>query len=426
MALLALLAEHRRNVRGSFDILAITVDHRLRAESAAEAAMVASFCGTRAITHRTLAWEGDKPAAGLAAAAREARHALLLAAARNAGARLVLAGHTADDVAETVLMRSRRGTGRGLAGIAPATLLDGSVWLVRPLLAQRRADLRTLLTQAGIIWVDDPTNERDEAERVGARRRLAAEPSLVTAMLSLAHETAQRRIDEGERAARLIDRHAHRPAPGVLRIEPALAQAADRDAALLALRLLLATSGGREHMPDARRAGALLQRLGSGEAFRAALSGAVLDVRRSGIVLHRELRAGWTGRTTLTPGAIWDGRYRLHGAHESVTVAALGRQRAAALLAEGTQDDPPRSLVLAALAAVPALRSDADAPGMGDRPEVFRGSGLAPGEGPRLLPLAAPYARYLPSFDLAPATALARLLDAPLPPEPPWASHNAA
>ena len=69
-------------------------------------------------------------------AARAARHAALEAAADRLGATRIALGHTADDQAETVLMRLLEGTGvRGLAGIPP---VRGR--LIRPLIDARHGD----------------------------------------------------------------------------------------------------------------------------------------------------------------------------------------------------------------------------------------------------------------------------------------------
>jgi tRNA(Ile)-lysidine synthase len=79
----------------------------------------------------------------LEARAREARRAVLPDGA--------LTGHTADDQAETVLIRLLRGSGAtGLSGIRPGP--------TKPLLALRRADTAALCAELGITPVVDPSN----------------------------------------------------------------------------------------------------------------------------------------------------------------------------------------------------------------------------------------------------------------------------
>src|SRR3546814_7274689 len=68
-------------------VLARTVDHGLRPESAAEADMVTRFCRDLGVGHRTLVLDGLDGAAGnIQARAREARYAAMTAACREAGA----------------------------------------------------------------------------------------------------------------------------------------------------------------------------------------------------------------------------------------------------------------------------------------------------------------------------------------------------
>ena len=157
--------------RGETDRLhAVTVDHGLRPESDEEARRAGRQCATLGIRHTIQCWRGAKPSTGLQAAARAARYRLL---AEIAGDGIVLTGHTLDDQLETVAMRMARGSGRGLSGIAPATLYERRTWFVRPLIAQRRDALRGYLEGIGQDWIDDPSNTDPRFERVRVRGRLA-------------------------------------------------------------------------------------------------------------------------------------------------------------------------------------------------------------------------------------------------------------
>ncbi|MDO9249546.1 MAG: ATP-binding protein, partial [Phenylobacterium sp.] len=91
---LTLMVADWAKVRGR-SLLVLTVDHGLRAESAAWTRSCAATADRLGADFQALAWEGDKPATGLPAAARSARHRLIADAARAAGAKVVLMGHTA-------------------------------------------------------------------------------------------------------------------------------------------------------------------------------------------------------------------------------------------------------------------------------------------------------------------------------------------
>jgi tRNA(Ile)-lysidine synthase len=174
MALMVLVARwiaSGRAPRGLFVDVA-TVDHGLRAASSQEAEWVAARAKALGFSHTTLVWGGDKPGTGIQERAREARYALLVAHAGEVGASAVVTAHTADDQAETLIMRLGRGSGLdGLAGMARARPLlpDGSVQLVRPLLGLSKSYLAATLTAAGGTWLDDPSNERIDFERVRLR-----------------------------------------------------------------------------------------------------------------------------------------------------------------------------------------------------------------------------------------------------------------
>jgi len=157
-ALLVLAARWRAARKQGPALLAVTVDHGLRPESAREARAVKRLAGKLGIRHRTLRWTGSKPTTALQEEARHVRYQLLAAAARGAGAPCVLTAHTLDDQAETVLLRMARGSGiAGLAAMARQSRRDGVV-LARPLLHIPKARLVATLKKARIGFADDPTN----------------------------------------------------------------------------------------------------------------------------------------------------------------------------------------------------------------------------------------------------------------------------
>lgn len=118
-ALLLLAARWRAGRKRGPELLAVTIDHGLRAESAAEAKQVARLARRLGVAHRILRWSGKKPKTGLQEKARQARYGFLAEAAIEAGASHLLTAHTLDDQAETVLMRLLRGSGpAGLGGMA--------------------------------------------------------------------------------------------------------------------------------------------------------------------------------------------------------------------------------------------------------------------------------------------------------------------
>ncbi|MER9585701.1 tRNA lysidine(34) synthetase TilS [Mesorhizobium sp. M0276] len=422
-ALLLLLKHHLDRTAPATKLLAVTIDHDLRAGSAAEAQAVAKLCATYGISHRILTWSGPKPSTGLPAAAREARYRLLAEAAQAEGLGLILTGHTADDQAETVLMRQARqeglaqDAGRGLAGMAPATLYDWRSWIVRPLLGLRRAALRDVLRRQNIGWADDPTNADKAFERPRMRAALADGNGAwrVDDALALAAHEGRARSQLGLAAAILIHDFATHPVTGLIRLDPHLLSAADDRAAVYALRILLATIGGMDFLPDQTRSEALLGRLKAG-FFCATLSRTVVDFRRAGIFLRREAR-GLPAATAASNETLWDGRRHitLNDGSGTLLIAPFGAA-AAKRLAIGEGKAPP-SLMRAALAAEPALWQAGECLDLSEHRTV---SAMV-----EVRPVVAPFARFLPSFDLAPARAVAGLIGAPKLPALPFSGHSA-
>lgn len=151
---------------------AVTVNHGLRAEAADEALMVQRFCARLGVQHDTLQWDDWDGRGNLQNVARDARYFRMAVWAKEHGIDTITLGHTADDQAETVLMRLARRSGvNGLAGIPERTAREGIAW-VRPLLAASRAELRAYLRGQQIDWAEDPSNEDLTYDRIKARKAL--------------------------------------------------------------------------------------------------------------------------------------------------------------------------------------------------------------------------------------------------------------
>jgi tRNA(Ile)-lysidine synthase len=174
IALMWLAARWRRALARGPRLIAVTVDHGLRAEAAREAREVKRLARTLDLPHRTLRWTGAKPKTGLPAAARSARYRLLAEVARESRATHILTAHTRDDQAETLLMRLLRGSGiAGLAAMARQSEREG-VLLARPLLEVSKARLIATLEKAKIGFADDPTNRDPNFTRPRIRTLMPA------------------------------------------------------------------------------------------------------------------------------------------------------------------------------------------------------------------------------------------------------------
>jgi tRNA(Ile)-lysidine synthase len=158
VALMWLAARWRRALSRGPRLLAVTVDHGLRADAVREARDVKRLARALDLPHRTVRWTGARPKSGVPAAARAERYRLLAKAARESGATHILTAHTRDDQAETLLMRLLRGSGiAGLAAMARETEREG-VRLARPFLNVSKLQLIATLKKANVAFADDPTN----------------------------------------------------------------------------------------------------------------------------------------------------------------------------------------------------------------------------------------------------------------------------
>ncbi|WP_093148215.1 tRNA lysidine(34) synthetase TilS [Thalassobaculum litoreum] len=295
-------------------LLVLTVDHGLRPEATAEAAEVARRAAELGHSHRILAWNGRKPRAGLQAAAREARLALLTEACHGAGATTLLLAHHRDDQAETVLHRIDRDTGpEGLASMAPVTW-RGGIRLVRPFLALPKERLVATCRVAGLAYAEDPSNADPRFTRADLRRlRPALDAVGLTAdrlaRLAEAMGCARRAMDREVRG--WLVRHAVIHPCGTCRLDRTALDAAPPDFTAAILRAVLRIAGAAGYPPGTAAMAGLMDWLADeAAARRRTLRGCLLQIDGDTLTVMREEVA--CAPPLCIPGgqtACWDGRF---------------------------------------------------------------------------------------------------------------------
>jgi tRNA(Ile)-lysidine synthase len=301
--------------RHSRPVLALHVDHHLQIRSDEWARRAQAVAGRLGADFRRLDWLGDKPATGLPAAARAARHRLIANAAREAGARVVLVGHTLDDQLENAVMRGSGATVGALAEWTPSPVWPEGRGLFhfRPLLAQRRAALRDWLAAEGLGWIDDPANADPRYARARAR--------------PLALEGQGQGLLPPAADIRALAAACRATAFGGFEIDRASLVAAPRDQALRLLQIAVACASGQEALGRPQRAASVLERLAKGEHFTASLAGARIEAGDA-MRLCREAGEGVRGglqalELAVGETGVWDGRLEVQAGTEGLRIAAV-------------------------------------------------------------------------------------------------------
>lgn len=152
------------------NVTALHVNHGLRPAAAVESEYVRDLCRELNIPCHIFYWDGDKPARGIEAAARDARYRFMTQWCRENNISALLVAHQADDQIETFLMNLGRGSGLyGLAAMRDVTYRDG-IKIVRPLLDVFRAELAEYCDANGIKYFRDEMNADPRYTRVKIRQ----------------------------------------------------------------------------------------------------------------------------------------------------------------------------------------------------------------------------------------------------------------
>ena len=299
-SLALLLAAHAWARGAGRELLVLHVDHGLQARAADWARRCAEVAESLDRPFLRLVWTGPKPERGVPAAARAARHRLIADAAREVGARVVLMGHTADDLAESAAMRAGGSSTPDpkIWSPSPAWPEGRGLFLLRPMLGLRRADLRAALADAGWSWIEDPANANLAYARARARRAQPPPPQAPPATPDL----------------RPLAEQAIEPWPGVLSLPRKALHSTPAAGVFVGVAALCASGGARPPTPAARQR--LAEALAGDRSVAATLAGARIESNADHVLFFREAgeaARGGLAPLNLTPGVrqVWDGRFEI-------------------------------------------------------------------------------------------------------------------
>ncbi len=284
------------------ELVALTVDHGLRPQSAQEAKSVQQLLQNKGIEHHILTWQGNKPLTALQEKAREKRYDLLKTWCLEEGYEFLFLGHHQGDQSETYCMRLRQNSGLlGLACMRPLSK-HRTLTLVRPFLGVSKERLKKTLKQLQIEWVEDPGNQNRAFERVFWRQVLG-------------ERTPSLDLYQGVRDAyegwivRYLNVHAHLSDFGYVRLDKeAFAQLPEDFQGILVSFLLQAYGVGRYPLASRSLKG-LLNKIKMPDFSAVTAQGLRISKHKKELLMIREYRAITEERKVSGRPFIWDSRF---------------------------------------------------------------------------------------------------------------------
>ncbi|WP_138379068.1 tRNA lysidine(34) synthetase TilS [Luteithermobacter gelatinilyticus] len=343
---LTLLLDRWCRAKG-YNLVALTVDHGLRAASSQETRQVSSWLGGRKIRHKILSWQGRKPSASLQENARRARYQLMGEWAAGQGVSLLCLAHHQEDQAETFLLRLARGSGvDGLSAMKPLMEypLIGAYpdphrlpRLCRPLLDIPRERLRATLRVQHQDWIEDPSNEDRRHARVRVRQFLQ-HPEIDGLTPRRLADTARRM----GQVQKLLNELMHEVMTTAVRIDPLgyvtvdreAIRAAHREIVVRLLAVLVREVGGKDYGPRFEKIEKLYEALHDPDFKGQTIGGCVVRPgqgsarKHKPVVVCREV-AAVNDVAELQPGQalLWDGRFRIYSPRIGGQVVVMGVAR---------------------------------------------------------------------------------------------------
>ena len=320
-------------------VIALTVDHGLRLESAGEAAKVGALLQARGIDHIILRWDGDKPQTHIQEKARAARYALMADYCAAQGIGCLFVAHHAQDQAETFWMRLAHGSGlAGLGGMTAKSEIYG-VHLIRPLLSFDRQDLRDYCRAKGVMWIEDSSNVNDKylRPRLRAFEDVLAEEGLTPQRLS----DVMRKLHHAEEVLQFYTQQTLQQAAvfhdeGYVSLVREKLQGLPLDIGRRVLETVLQRQTPGDYGPGYAQVLSIAHNMMAADFSGVTIHGCEIFFHDDKIIICRE-EAAVSARIPVQDNMIWDGRFQISG-FKGLEVGAL-RDHGLALLADKISND---------------------------------------------------------------------------------------
>ncbi|MFZ0693400.1 MAG: tRNA lysidine(34) synthetase TilS [Alphaproteobacteria bacterium] len=304
-------------------IVALTVDHGLRKDSAGEARAVGRWLRDAGVAHHILTWTGPKPRTGIQAAARTARYRLLSEWCRRKGILHLLVAHTRDDQAETFLLRLDRGSGVGGLAAMSGISEEPDLRILRPLLILPKARLIATLQAGKQGWIEDPSNKNLGFARVEVRQFLSEFGGIAVLASRIARSAGELGLARRAReriVAKFLARAAAVDPSGFVELDGAMVNAAPADIAADSVQRCLLCVSGAGYPPRGEKLESLcadLRASPAAETFARTLAGCRIvrqpSVEDGGSILicREEARAATAAIAPPGNSFLWDGRFKI-------------------------------------------------------------------------------------------------------------------
>jgi len=355
---LAYLANNYKD-KYNYNIIAFTLDHQLRKESAEEAKNVQSIMNKIKIEHHSLIWSDEKPKTKIQETARIARYNILGKACKIHNCKYIFLGHHANDQVETFIIRLNAKSGlEGLGCMKEISRIltnSGELELVRPLLNYKKDNLIKICNINNLKWTEDPSNINLKYLRSKTRKLLVYNnmfddyhkaillfKKLNSIINDFIYNFINNEIEFSELGICRLKLHKFKQLPIIMQLR--------------LLNYLLKIIGGKKYPRKSKILHNLLQNIWGINSKNSTIGGAYIKIEKDNITLSRQLDNTIKISQLNDISTLWDRRFLILNKtnKNNLTVGPLGEKDYLSMIKLNKIQKP--SINFNAIKTIPAIR----------------------------------------------------------------------